>query len=291
GMADIQNKILRTIGDPVARFTEDGLRPIRGCRIAAKNAFTIEEKTRLAMFACRHVTAKVAPERFYDEWRKTLHLKDKAAFWQNILNAGIVGAFLPTIESFFSAERSGIFLREINLIQPRTMAAYAASIFYLLRITDNSLQKTTLLNTKFPTAQLKLALSLLASPLLIIDATTSRLEFKKNLMRITKLERVHHVRFAIAMRLAAMREEGAIPQAQKDFETHVRALYREIRKSREAIDMGALFINGVDIQSLGVTGRNVGVVLQHLLNKVIETPALNNRDRLLEEARHFSKSL
>ena len=45
GQKDIKNRVLRAVGDPLMRLSEDGLRAMRACRFAAKLGFDIEEKT------------------------------------------------------------------------------------------------------------------------------------------------------------------------------------------------------------------------------------------------------
>ncbi|HNJ66421.1 MAG TPA: hypothetical protein PKW28_11035, partial [Turneriella sp.] len=176
GLEDLQAKVLRTIGDPLQRFAEDGLRPIRGCRIAAKLGFTIEPATLTAMRQCIDITAKVAPERFFDEWRKTLRMKNRRSYWHNLLEAHILPAFLPHIAQAFIGEPRDQFLREVDHLHLRSMAEYAAAVFYLLQIDDAKEREATLRETKFPTADLKLCLSLLTSPLFTLPETPGRQE-------------------------------------------------------------------------------------------------------------------
>lgn len=76
GLEDIQAKIIRTIGDPIARFTEDGLRPVRGIRFVSSLGFQIAPETKEAIRKCKPITAKVSPERIHDEFLKTLKAKD-----------------------------------------------------------------------------------------------------------------------------------------------------------------------------------------------------------------------
>ena len=71
GLEDIQNKIIRTIGIPEERFTEDGLRPIRALRFISTLGFSIEEATYRAIYKTRSITAKISVERFHDELNKT----------------------------------------------------------------------------------------------------------------------------------------------------------------------------------------------------------------------------
>ncbi|MBM9575906.1 [cytidine(C)-cytidine(C)-adenosine (A)]-adding enzyme [Leptospira sp. 201903070] len=76
GLKDIQNQIIRTIGDPIGRFTEDGLRPIRALRFVSSLGFSLDPHTAEAIRTCRNITAKVSRERVHDELNKTLKSKD-----------------------------------------------------------------------------------------------------------------------------------------------------------------------------------------------------------------------
>ncbi|TGL58515.1 CCA tRNA nucleotidyltransferase [Leptospira sarikeiensis] len=72
GLQDIENSLIRTIGNPIARFTEDGLRPVRAIRFVSSLGFSVHPDTLNAIEACRGITAKVSPERIHDEFLKIL---------------------------------------------------------------------------------------------------------------------------------------------------------------------------------------------------------------------------
>ncbi|TGL29729.1 CCA tRNA nucleotidyltransferase [Leptospira koniambonensis] len=76
GIEDIQNSLIRTIGNPVSRFTEDGLRPVRAIRFVSTLGFSIHPETAEAIETCRPITAKVSPERIHDEFLKVLKSKN-----------------------------------------------------------------------------------------------------------------------------------------------------------------------------------------------------------------------
>ena len=76
GRQDLTDHIIRAIGDPVKRFTEDGLRILRGCRFASQLNFTIEENTLIGISKCRDNLKKISAERIRDEIKKIL-LSDK----------------------------------------------------------------------------------------------------------------------------------------------------------------------------------------------------------------------
>lgn len=67
GQDDLNNRMIRCVGDPSKRFEEDALRMIRAHRFAAKLHFTIEENTQKAIDANAHWISRVAVERLYKE--------------------------------------------------------------------------------------------------------------------------------------------------------------------------------------------------------------------------------
>jgi len=69
GKEDLENKILRTVGDPSERFSEDYLRMLRAIRFAALG-FNIENKTRMAIRRYNSKIIKIAPERIRGEFYK-----------------------------------------------------------------------------------------------------------------------------------------------------------------------------------------------------------------------------
>lgn len=281
GIYDLEAKILRTIGDPMQRFREDGLRPIRGCRIAAKLHLSIEAQTLVAMRQCAEITARVAAERFYDEWRKTLRMKNRREYWHNLLEAHILPAFLPHIAQAFVGEAREQFLREINQLPLRSMGEYAATLFYLLEIRDTHRIEATLRSTKFPAAEMRLCRSLLNSPLWKLSENPERYEFKEALARIRQHERLFHVRFFRSMRAASMHTRGATTAAVQKFRAQIAALYSSVLRSREPLYLNQLALTGTEIEQAGFRGPAVGAMLEKLRRAVLQNPALNNKTALL----------
>lgn len=70
--ADLEQKTIRCVGDPVRRFEEDALRMLRAIRFSAQLGFTIEPHTVQAMKHCAHLCAHLSAERIRDEVEKTL---------------------------------------------------------------------------------------------------------------------------------------------------------------------------------------------------------------------------
>ncbi|MBQ1948135.1 MAG: HD domain-containing protein [Clostridia bacterium] len=72
GQTDLENKIIRAVGDPMRRFTEDALRILRALRFAARLGGTIEEETKKAIFSLKKDLSFVAKERIREELLKLL---------------------------------------------------------------------------------------------------------------------------------------------------------------------------------------------------------------------------
>lgn len=72
GVDDVKAGILRAVGDPMTRFTEDGLRILRALRFASACGFVIEENTARALHEGKHLIAPLAAERIYSELTRTL---------------------------------------------------------------------------------------------------------------------------------------------------------------------------------------------------------------------------
>ena len=95
GQKDIENKILRAIGDPNVRFQEDALRLLRAVRFAVKTGFQIDPATWQAMQENANLLVKISPERIRDEFSRILTHPRRAEGLQLLLDSGLLAQFLP----------------------------------------------------------------------------------------------------------------------------------------------------------------------------------------------------
>ena len=72
GIDDLNNNLLRCVGDPNTRFQEDALRILRGLRLASCYGFVFEENTRKALFEEKMLLNNIASERIFSEMTKLL---------------------------------------------------------------------------------------------------------------------------------------------------------------------------------------------------------------------------
>ncbi|WP_051457524.1 CCA tRNA nucleotidyltransferase [Acholeplasma granularum] len=97
GQKDIENKLIRAIGDPSTRFNEDALRILRALYFQSKLGFEIEENTKEAMLNNRHLIKELAMERVHKELIKILQGKHLKMAIQSIIDTKI-HEVLPGLE-------------------------------------------------------------------------------------------------------------------------------------------------------------------------------------------------
>jgi poly(A) polymerase len=97
GRADLDARVLRAIGDPVERFTEDKLRLLRSVRFAARFGLTIEPETHAALIAMAGRVRMVAAERISQELRKMLVHPSRAKAMDLAMKTGLLAAVLPPL--------------------------------------------------------------------------------------------------------------------------------------------------------------------------------------------------
>lgn len=81
GQGDLEGKIIRAVGEPDKRFSEDALRLIRAVRFAAELGFEIEENTEAALKKFANLLDNIANERIRDELVKILMSPEGGAKW------------------------------------------------------------------------------------------------------------------------------------------------------------------------------------------------------------------
>ena len=107
GMADIRRGLIRIIGDPVVRFTEDPVRMVRAVRFAALLGFEIEERTYEALLEHKDKIALASPARMYEEVQKLFLLGEGEKTFQMLRHTGMFGVLFPHINAWLDTEADG----------------------------------------------------------------------------------------------------------------------------------------------------------------------------------------
>jgi len=97
GQADLAVRLIRAVGDPLQRFAEDGLRPLRACRFAAQLGFEVEAATLAAIPERLEVARKVAVERVFTELDKLLRGLEPQRGLALLAESGLLDLWLPEL--------------------------------------------------------------------------------------------------------------------------------------------------------------------------------------------------
>ncbi len=97
GRVDLTARIIRAVGDPLKRFAEDGLRPLRACRFAAQLGFEVEATTLAAIPQRLEVARKVSVERVFTELDKLLRGVESGRGLTLLAESGLMDLWLPEL--------------------------------------------------------------------------------------------------------------------------------------------------------------------------------------------------
>lgn len=105
GKYDIDQKIIRTVGNPNERFSEDALRMMRAIRIASEIGFNIEEETMSGIITNAHLINKIAKERIKTELMKIFASPNPFEGMTLLKESGLMNEILPEMEKTFGVEQ------------------------------------------------------------------------------------------------------------------------------------------------------------------------------------------
>ena len=106
GARDLEDGVLRAVGDPNLRFAEDGLRCLRACRFASQLGFQLEAQTLAAIPGCLEVAAKVSVERVFTELTKLLCGTRPNQGLTLLAQTGLLELWLPELRPMIGCEQN-----------------------------------------------------------------------------------------------------------------------------------------------------------------------------------------
>jgi tRNA nucleotidyltransferase (CCA-adding enzyme) len=312
GRDDLAAKVIRAIGDPDARFHEDGLRPLRACRFAAQLGFSIDAGTKAAIPRALDVTARVSAERVRDEIVKIIGAPLPSEGVRLMHETGLLALVLPelaaghgvaqgdlhcwdvlthSLMSCDAAPRADLVLRLAALLHDvgKPPAASATPdgrpTFYGHERLSRSIAAAVLERLRFPTAVIQSVTHLVGEHMFNYTEEWSDAAVRRLVARVGE----QHIDALIALRradYAGMCPGNAetYPQALVRFADHVHA----VREGAKAFTVRDLAVDGTALMErlkIG-PGPAIGAVLSELLEAVLDDPSLNERERLLGIAEH-----
>lgn len=264
GIKDTECGIIRAVGEPKLRFTEDALRILRGARFSATLGFTVEEETKRAMLETYDLLDNVSVERIYVELRKMI--SGDFAYSALLDFSKIVLHVVP--------ELSSLSLPDKSLFEDADYPSRLISLFYL--------------NSDCPKEKFSLAMKRLH--------TDSRIrELGEKILPLVNAAETDNDR-GLTRLLRAVGEECAIALVELRVLLGLSDL-REKNRLFALVDKGVTYkisdlkINGKTLLALNAVGRAVGEVLSLLLDYVIDGKIENTEDALLDAAKDILSSM
>ncbi len=326
GQDDLKKKIIRTVGKPHERFMEDGLRPVRALRFASKLEFSIEKDTYSEIFE-KEVKKKIASislERFRDEFVKMMSSRLPSLGLKLMEETGILNLFLPELTACRGCIQKDDRGYHVFDVMDHNMYACdgAPKEKPLLRIaallhdsgkplarTERNEQGLTIFNfynhekysvqiarkimtrLKFSNAQTDYVCHLIENHMFHYESSWSDAAVRRFIVRVG----TEYIEDLIDLRLADM--YGKYNQDVRIHDSASCALLVElldrvksVEKQQDALSMKDLKVNGRDLMQEGIpAGKNLGRILNELFETVLDDPAMNDRDKLLNLALNLYK--
>jgi tRNA nucleotidyltransferase (CCA-adding enzyme) len=314
GRGDLAARVVRAVGDPFDRFGEDGLRVLRAARFSATLGCSIAPETERAMGSARSLDTfrRVSAERVRDEWIKSMRAKRPSVAFEAMRRTGILAVTCPElVESVGCAQNQwhaydvwGHAMACLDAAAPEPILRVAALLHDVAKPRTRAFSDKTLDYTFYDHERVG---ALMAEDIL------ARLRFSNDeRARITALVRHHLICYADDWTDAAVRRWvrrvtpelmpdllaigvadaiGKGRDAGEDIATlgRLRARVEAILAAGAALSAKDLAVNGRDLMvGLGLSpGPVLGEILAFLVERVTDDPALNEREKLLDEARRF----
>lgn len=307
GQNDIQNKIIRTVGNADERFNEDALRIMRAIRFHAQLGFEIEKNTFQALEKNISLVDHVALERIKDEFSKIIMSDNPAEGVDMMQKTGLLSYVIPELEKGVgvSQNRHHVYtiykhlLLSLKHCPSKKLEVRLASLFHDIAKPQTKRGEgtyATFYNHDHVGAKIvRKILTRLRFSKEIIDKVVMLVDNhmfyynpdevgEASVRRLIKKVGLENIRDLMDLRVADRLGSGT-PKAKPYKLRHLEYVIEKV--SNDAISVKMLKINGNDLmKELQIKpGPKIGAILDVLLAEVIEDSSKNVRDYLMSRAK------
>ena len=307
GIDDINNKIIRCIGNAETRFREDALRILRALRFSSVLGFTIEENTKSAIHKCRDLLKNISAERIQVEFVKLICGKNAYTVLQEF--SDVIAVFIPEIKACVGFEQKNrhhcfdVYTHSLKAVEksnpipairlalffhdiakpvvahfdekgeqhyyghPKKSAEITERIMTRLRFDNDTKNKVVTL------------VSFHDSPIMVNDnIQPDKKRLKKIMSQIGKdlISDLIHIKYCdnSAQNPEYFRGE--------EFYKITYEMINEILDNQECFSFKDLKINGNDLISMGFKGKDIGKILNNILDLVIKEKIKNKTSEITD---------
>ena len=303
GISDIEKKVIRCVGDAKERFTEDALRMMRAVRFSAQLGYAIDEGTKAAIKELAPTLKKISAERIQVELVK-LVISDNPDYLRIAYETGITAVVLPEFDLCMNTEQKNPHhMYSVGEHTLWSMKYIEKDKVLRLAMLFHDTGKPKVITTDEKGVHHFHGHNEISSE--ITKTVLRRLRFDNDtLHKVERLVFYHDYRPALTdksiRRFVAKIGKELFPMyllvqradvlAQSDYKREqklqniemVGQIFEGILEREECLSLKDLAITGKDLIDLGIKpGKEIGEILNTLLEMVIENPKLNKKEILL----------
>ncbi len=310
GIDDINKKIIRTVGAPDKRFSEDALRIMRALRFSSTLGFTIEEETKKSIHRNKALLKNISAERINTELTKLLSGDNVFSVLQEFSDVfsvlieelgetvgfkqyGKKHAFdvythiCHTVDTIPKDKvlRITMLLHDIGKVPTHKLNDNGDSTFKNHAVIGGEMAEKILKRLKYDSKTVKRTAFLISHH--DFEPPKTKFELKNHLKTLTPED----VKTLLIIKKS---DRGALSESYRDISKEseqVLAWLKEIEENKECVNIKDLKINGDDLKQLGFKNEAIGKGLNYILNEVIAENIKNSRSYLLKYAKEELTSL
>lgn len=308
GRVDLENKVIRCVGNPDDRFNEDALRILRALRFASTYGFQIEDKTKESIHRNKGNLNNISAERIQSELCKML-------FGKGILEillefSDVITTVIPELKPCIGFQQSNpyhqydVYEHIAHAVANYTGTDISVKVALLLHdigkpycytedekgghfhghaVPSKDISEEVLNRLRFDNKTKGEVLDLVLYHDSLIEPTTKTVKRWLNKIGEHRLSQLIDVRLADIYAHAEGTQESRIKRCND-----IKAIMEEAIKQEQCFSIKDLAINGKDIMSFGVPeGKIVGDTLQFILNMVISGDIENTIEAQMEEVKKY----
>ncbi len=307
GIEDLDQSLVRTVNEPTDRFQEDALRMLRAIRLAVQLNFQINDQTFEAIIAHAELITKISWERISDEFLKILASEYPAEGISLLDEAGLLKFILPELVECKGVEQGGHHNTDVwthsldalkecpnpdpivrlatllhDIAKPQTFEIRNNKItFYNHEIVGSRIADKIAKRLKFSKNQRQRLFILVRQHMFYYQSKNSDASIRRFMRRVS-LENIDDI---LDLREADRLGSGARKTSWRLEEMK----QRMIEQLNQPMQVTDLAINGHDLMTEfdKKPGSWLGEILEELLEKVLDKPELNTKEKLIELSRKF----
>lgn len=313
GMNDLNNKLIRSVGDANKRFNEDALRMLRAIRFSTQLNFDIEENTLNAITDNKDLIKNISAERIRDELCKILISKNVRKGLNLLKECGLLQIIIPEIVPSIGFDQKNmhhfedVFNHTLSVIEkcPEDLNIRLAALLHdigkpdVFFLDDNGngrffghntksekIARDILNRLRFDNKTIKTVCILVREHMNVLD-NASNLAIKRLINRVSK-ENIYSLLALQKADILSLKDPSVALYKVSDMKNKI----DNIINSNTPLTVKDLAIDGGKlIKELQIKpGKLVGDILNHLLELVLKNPELNNCNSLLIEAKKYKEN-